>query len=277
MNNNLYAKPLDATFSASDFPWFPMFGERWLLSRSVRLMTYEQRGIYQELLCIAWRDQGIPADLEDVAALLGIDMDRLEVAWRRIGKLFEPAEWSEDVLVNRWQEEIRAEQVAKFAKRSAASQKAHAARWGQRNECESHANCGADACQGEGEGEDKGGPAATPIFDPLKAIWDGLPDTHRIQAVGEALKAYLAMRRGLKVTQWKAPTCATWVKKFGDMTPEQVVATLDHSTQNQYQGLFPEKFTKAGRPVLSVVNGSAIPPGQTSTMTPAMLANVARG
>jgi hypothetical protein len=116
---------------ASELEWFPCYANRWLLSQGVRLMTFEQRGIYWELLCMEWRDGSIPADLEDLAALLHVPLDQLENAWRRIGKMFAPAPGNPDRLQNEWLEDIRAEQIAKRERKAAAGTKGAASRWSQ--------------------------------------------------------------------------------------------------------------------------------------------------
>lgn len=67
------------------FPWFPFYVADWRLSRAVRQMTYEQRGMYHELLCVAWGDgTESPYLINDgdwLSKELGISLAR----WRKIG------------------------------------------------------------------------------------------------------------------------------------------------------------------------------------------------
>jgi len=45
-------------------PYFPLFVDDWQTSSRVRRMTYSERGIFIEALCIEWREGSMPTDLE---------------------------------------------------------------------------------------------------------------------------------------------------------------------------------------------------------------------
>jgi len=267
-------------WSPSEFPWMPAYTSDWLLSKSVRLMTMTQRGLYWELLCISWRDQGIPENLEDIATLTGLPLDEIEAAWVRVGKMFVPGD-EPGTLVNPQQEEIRTEQVAKFQRRSAAGRTAGRASAAKRkvNDSSTNGTPGVNHREGDREGDqgDKGKniqEEGATRFDPLKAIWESLPESHRTREVGEALKGYLAVRREMRWPAWKARFCGSLVKQFAKMTPANVAACLNYSANKPYQGLFPEKFSDS--PKLAIVPGG-LSEGSTTTMTEAKKANVARG
>lgn len=70
---------------ADRFPWFPFYAADWRLSNTVRAMTYEQRGVYVELLVIAWDDgmerPSLPDDDTRLAALTGLGKK-----WAKVGR-----------------------------------------------------------------------------------------------------------------------------------------------------------------------------------------------
>ena len=60
----------------SNAPWFKFFPSDWLLSRTVRLMTAEQRGVYIQLLCEQWYGgNGLPSDENALIQLAGCTTD----------------------------------------------------------------------------------------------------------------------------------------------------------------------------------------------------------
>ncbi len=73
-------------------PYFPFYASDWLGSRTVRLMTDAQKGIYIDLLAFAWTDPGcvIPADRKQLQKMLpGSRWSNIEkvlsMAWTRDG------------------------------------------------------------------------------------------------------------------------------------------------------------------------------------------------
>lgn len=87
-------------------PYFKFWPGDWLKSSRTRRMTFEERGVFIDLLAYAWDEGGIPADPHHLARLLQISPRRLaklwpaiEGAWVRTG----------DVLVNPRMEQVRAE------------------------------------------------------------------------------------------------------------------------------------------------------------------------
>lgn len=84
------------------FPWYPHYVADWRLSRAVRQMTYEQRGMYRELMDVAWGDGTIEPCLMDsdawIARELGVSLARwtkvgpaIRACWEaRDGKLYSP-------------------------------------------------------------------------------------------------------------------------------------------------------------------------------------------
>lgn len=69
---------------ADRFPWFPFYAGDWRTSETVRAMTYEQRGVYLELLAIAWADgtktPSLPSDVKQLAQLTSLGK-----RWAKVG------------------------------------------------------------------------------------------------------------------------------------------------------------------------------------------------
>lgn len=112
------------------YPWLPLWTDRWLLSRRVRMMTLEQRGLYVELLCHAWRDGSIPADPELCSRILGLEQDRFRRLFAGMMGLWMPGP-QKGTLVNPRLEEIRQEQASKRETRLNRARNGAAKRWGK--------------------------------------------------------------------------------------------------------------------------------------------------
>lgn len=67
-----------------ELPYAPFYFSDWLGDTKVRRMTYEERGVYFELLANSWQEP-IPADLNEVAHLLGIPRRKLDSLWKKVG------------------------------------------------------------------------------------------------------------------------------------------------------------------------------------------------
>lgn len=92
-------------------PWFPKLVADWRHGRKVRSMTWEERGIFDWLLCEQWADGPLPADPAEVARIIGAPVGPVE---RVLTLAFDrgPDGWTNGRL-----EEIRAEQEAAHTKK----------------------------------------------------------------------------------------------------------------------------------------------------------------
>lgn len=93
-----------------ELPYVPFYCSDWLGDTKVRRMSLEERAIHFDLLCHSWQEP-VPADLEDLAHLVGIPKRKLEAAWKRVGPC-----WQSDgngSLLNPRMEKERAKQKAK--------------------------------------------------------------------------------------------------------------------------------------------------------------------
>jgi len=116
-----------ATSSARD-PSFPFYGSDFFESESVKMMTWEERGIYLALLWHAWVHGSIPADLELVRRIVGLNQEEMREKWKIIGRCWVQGEPGR--LVNRRLEDVRAARARYRERRSAAGKAGNNARWG---------------------------------------------------------------------------------------------------------------------------------------------------
>lgn len=108
----------------TDAPWFPLFVSDWLTE--TRDLTLEQRGVHADLLCLAWKQDGLPIDPEAIRRLAQCSPK----AWAKTWPALAP-KWTErdGRLVNPRQEAERGVAGDISQKRSAAGRKGAAAKW----------------------------------------------------------------------------------------------------------------------------------------------------
>lgn len=111
-------------------PAFQFYPSDYLGSEAVRCMDWDEKGVYVEMLCLAWQNVGLPGDVNRVARMLRIDCARLEEmlegplgdCWEeRDGRMFNP---------RMERERDRMTKISDAA--SAAGKKGAARRWGQK-------------------------------------------------------------------------------------------------------------------------------------------------
>jgi uncharacterized protein YdaU (DUF1376 family) len=138
------------------YQWYP--GD-WASDGLVRTLSFEERGLYREMLDVQWTDGSLPADDARCARAFGLPVDE----FTRIYAAF--AEKFESDGERRWDRRMRREQdsYSEYRERATAAGKRGAqSRWGAkrkakalRSECESHANRIADACESHPNGNGK--------------------------------------------------------------------------------------------------------------------------
>jgi uncharacterized protein YdaU (DUF1376 family) len=70
---------------APAYQWYP---KDWKSDTRVQRMTYEQRGIYRELMDTQWLEGSISADPAELARILGIPLPRFRKVWPLINECF---------------------------------------------------------------------------------------------------------------------------------------------------------------------------------------------
>lgn len=81
-------------------PYFKLFPRDFFASSKVARMDIDTQGTYMILLMREWLDGYIPADLEDLAALIRMPLDVLQQRWKYLGPCFEPVNEQQNKLVN---------------------------------------------------------------------------------------------------------------------------------------------------------------------------------
>jgi len=115
-----------------DAPAFDFYAERW--THGTRHMTKVERCDYMDLLAHQWTNDGLPADLNIVARLIGY-----KKASQIPALVLEKFPVAEDgKRRNRRLEEERAKQRERIARKSQASKRANAVRWGNAVTDKSH-------------------------------------------------------------------------------------------------------------------------------------------
>lgn len=107
------------------YTWWPT---DYQADEHVRMMTYEQEGIYRALLDHAWLHGSIPADMTTLVKLLGkgLSARRFAVLWPGIAPCWQPG--ADGRLVNGRLERERADLMAFRAERSESGRKGAASR-----------------------------------------------------------------------------------------------------------------------------------------------------
>ena len=239
------------------FPWFPAYAADWLLSGARRRMNLEQRGAYWDLLFTSWLDESIPADMTQIAQILGITPKRLATIWPPIGAMFVPIDGDPSKLINPRLEEVRAQQRDKSAKQSENGRK------GGRPKTHGLADANPNGSQERREEEIKEdqnkGEESEPIpLNTTDHFVSLLPEAHRTSAMKEAVREFFAMQDENEYRKWQYTAMKNNAAEYGSYPVEIVIDALRHSTNNQYQGVFPKDFALGGKNAakLTVVNGA---------------------
>lgn len=90
-------------------PAFSFYPKDWLADANVKAMTFEERGVYVELLALYWLEDGLPAAPARLARLLQMGSRRFERLWRAIAPCFRV---EGDRLLQKRVEEEKVKQVA---------------------------------------------------------------------------------------------------------------------------------------------------------------------
>jgi uncharacterized protein YdaU (DUF1376 family) len=102
-------------------PYFKFYPGDWLSDATVRRMPLEARGLYWELLAIAWKEGGIPDDPSQLAGWLGLTPKRFERLWPHIEECW--VHGKNGHLVNPRQEKERKEAEDSHRRRVEAGRK----------------------------------------------------------------------------------------------------------------------------------------------------------
>lgn len=107
-------------------PAFQFYAKDWLVDTAH--MTYEEKGVYIDLLCRSWVDVGLPDDQSRLQKLLSLSAHKMKKVWPTVAEKFVQIE---DRLFNRRLERERRKQALRRAQMSEAGKKGAEARYGQ--------------------------------------------------------------------------------------------------------------------------------------------------
>lgn len=107
---------------ADKSPAFQFYPKDYMSDANVLRMTYEERGVYDWLMCSAWLEGWIPADVNELARLCQLTPRKMRKMWERIGPCFEP-NGHPDRLVHPRLEAERKKQEDNRAKKQEAGRK----------------------------------------------------------------------------------------------------------------------------------------------------------
>lgn len=107
-------------------PAFPFYAKDWISDLKVQSLTFEQKGIFLELLCYSWLDD-LPNNLEMIAHLSRCDVSAIRTI---IDKFFK-IDTLKDIVYNERLERIKIELLAHRQQKSNAGKKGNKARWGK--------------------------------------------------------------------------------------------------------------------------------------------------
>ena len=119
------SKPVALKEKAPAYQWYP---KDWQSDSRVRRMTYEQRGIYRELLDIQWLEGSLPDDAQQLAEILGCPLFRFEKAWPLIRECFTVRDADQRLLQMRLERQ-RLEHLDFIRKQRVSGRKGAAKRW----------------------------------------------------------------------------------------------------------------------------------------------------
>jgi uncharacterized protein YdaU (DUF1376 family) len=109
----------------NSLPYLKFYPADWLADRQVRTMSPEARGVYWDLLAVAWNEGGIPSDPDELAALFTWLSVKDQRTFRKLWREIEPfwVHGENGSLVNPRQERERMEALKAHERRVEAGRK----------------------------------------------------------------------------------------------------------------------------------------------------------
>jgi uncharacterized protein YdaU (DUF1376 family) len=110
----------------AEYPAFQFYPKDFLTDEAVAVMSDEELGFYFRCLCYAWLNDGLPADPDRLARVLGRTREHVSRMWQAVGCCWHIDLQRQDRLVNRRQEAQRAQyQSLSEERRNAANKRWH--------------------------------------------------------------------------------------------------------------------------------------------------------
>jgi uncharacterized protein YdaU (DUF1376 family) len=180
------------------FHWFPFYYQAWMTDMNVQMLSHSEKGLYIDMLCSCFNEDGLPTDHKTLKRLFKCDDDDLQMVvtlfHERDGKLH-----------NKKLDEIKAEQAEVSKKKSmagkASAQARKAKRLAEATPVEQPLNCVATKPQQnptsrEEESRGENNTDNTIASDDVDRVWSAYPSKTgkktAIPHVKRALKTYTA-------------------------------------------------------------------------------------
>lgn len=110
-------------------PAYQRYPKDYMSDGNVLRMNFEERGIFDWLLDSCWLEDGIPADVAEIARICGLPVRKMAKAWTRISCCFVAHPRKPGWLTSPRLEKERASQAEHREARSEAGKKGAASRW----------------------------------------------------------------------------------------------------------------------------------------------------
>src|SRR5262245_10608499 len=107
-------------------PAFQFYPTDLLADENFVLMSLEARGAYITLLCYCWREGSIPAEMNRMGRLCGIDGSAMAQLWTELCLCFSEQDGR---CINTWIERVRLKQIEHRKERQEAGKKGAQSRW----------------------------------------------------------------------------------------------------------------------------------------------------
>ncbi len=229
--------PVEWSDNSVRLDWFPFYVIDWRLDPHVQAMTYEERGVYLELLFWQWTEGDISSDVVQLARLLRLPVGVFEKnIWENIRDRFE--ETGNGRCVNPKLAEIRKEQDKKTDNYRRAGIEGARKRWQQDNDAiaspkKPHSDEMALKSKSKKKSKSKED-KSTPIPEDFEEFWgvfprkvgklDALKAWHQTEADRPPLEELIGkLKRIMRSDAWQDPQYrpypATWLRR-GSWTDE---------------------------------------------------------
>lgn len=232
------------------YQWYPSDAA---IDGDYQALADDERGIFHRLLDFAWMNDGIPADVGEVARILQRRRALVDRWWPRLSRMFVSHSSKVDRLVNKRQERERASQAENRERRKAASVRANAVRWSESEHDRSPIGTESDSdsippvsllpipMPDKKKGASR---AASPPPD-LASLVAEFPSLDQGPTL-TAMHAWADYRKLTKRPAWKPVTVRASLKSFVPHGAVALASAVELSKANGWQGLFPPKGAGGG-------------------------------
>lgn len=111
-------------------PWFKFNPMDYMNDENVKLMCLEAKGLYVDMLCHCWENDGMPDDNESIRTIFHLSKHKFNKLWKKISPCF----FSKgERLFNHRQEKEKAELENYFEQKSVSGKKGAEKRWHTHN------------------------------------------------------------------------------------------------------------------------------------------------